>query len=280
MDLIQSSKVINTELTHIGLYYRDVLDPQEAASIFNSILMCITDDLARSFKFTVCDRHDPARLFVRWEYDLSGKDHIDRTGPPPQDILLLLKRLPSGTARLVCDVEWSRRFFDMDKASREEFLRSTYWGKKGDEVQKDPPAAQPSPTQETIEEIELQPLEQDLLKLESETDYINKKRRIEICESARECIQAGYCEGIRFEVFDKDRRVLEWQFKLDASYRLIRVGDGLERVLAMSKTLKDRSLDITPLTTQKFEKLPEKERRAVMKDTSWASMFKKKWLFW
>src|SRR5215469_8529976 len=38
MDLLQVSKEINTELTQISLYYRDVLDQQEAVAIFNSRL--------------------------------------------------------------------------------------------------------------------------------------------------------------------------------------------------------------------------------------------------
>src|SRR5437868_704825 len=179
MDLLQVSKAINTELTQISLYYRDVLDPQETVAIFNSVVTCITDDLANMLKFIVSDRRHPSHIFARWEYDLSDKRRIDRTGQDLQDILLLLKRIPSGTAQLICDVEWSGRFFDMDKASQERLFRSTYWGKKTEELQKKSPPTMLSgrSPQELVLSVDLQPLELDLLKMETETQYIDKKKK-------------------------------------------------------------------------------------------------------
>lgn len=282
MDLLQVSRVINTELTQISLYFRDVLDQQEAVAIFNSVVTCITDDLANTFSFTVSDRREPSHTFVKWGYDLNDKGHINRTGQDLQDIIILLKHIPSGTAQLICDVEWSGHFFDMDKVSQERFFRSTYWGKKAEESQKKAPLTKPSrrSPREPTRLVDLQLLELDLLKMETETEYIDTRKKDAIYESAKTYIQTGYCRGIHFEMLDDDRRVLEWGYEVSPDLRLVRTGDDREQVLAILRKQKGNlSMQVSPLVTRRFEELLPKEKQEVMKDMIWAPLFKKKGWF-
>lgn len=283
MNVLQLTKEINYELLQLRLSYPSLIDEREVTDIFDSVVTCVTDNLANSFKFTIYERQNPAHVLVRWEYDLTDTRKIERSGPDTPEIVSWLKKVPADVMGLACDVEWSDRFFDLDKASQDQIVRATYRGRKSN-GQKEPDPTQIQPEKLVDEQsnasLDLQILELDLIKLETEASYITKEDRIHAFKSVKKCMEAGYCQGVRFNVLDRERNhsLVEWQFELVSPSKVARSGDSQARVLTILKELKSRQqpLDIHPLVTPKFEKMSAKEQQEVVRDTIWADNFKKK----
>lgn len=283
MNILQLAKEINYELLQLRSSYRGLIAEREVADIFDSVVTSVTDNLANSFTFTIYERRNPAHIAVKWEYDLTDKQKIERSGPATPQILSLLKRIPPDIMGLTCDVEWSDTFFELDRASQDQIMRASYWGKKSN-LQKKPDPTDPRPEKLLDEQsgasLDLEALELDLIKLETEAGYITKEDRMHIFKSVKKCVEAGYCRGVQFKVLDSERShsLVEWQFELVSPFKLARSGDSQTRVLTILKELKSsqQPLDIKPLVRSKFEKMSAKEQQKVMSDTVWADSFKKK----
>ena len=281
MDALQSSTLINTELSQIGMYKKDVLDQKDAAKIFNGIVTCIVDELVDEVKFSVVSRLDPSKILseLSWQYDLLDRKNIHRSGPSLQNILVKLQRIPAGTAQLIHEVAWSEHFFALEKSSQDQIYRSVYWEKKPHT-----PAKRKSSAEDELDDLaslDLQAIDLDLLRIEKDTGLIDPDKRKSISESARKCIIAGYCRGISVRLLDRHNiPVVDWSFELTPDHLIMRKGSNHTQVLAYVKKSEDLlQISVLPLTTPRFDKLLAKDRYEVMKDTYWASSFKKKGLF-
>ncbi|HEY1349476.1 MAG TPA: hypothetical protein VGF67_07630 [Ktedonobacteraceae bacterium] len=281
MDLLTVANDINAELVHIQLQYNDVFDQQSPADIFNSIVSCITDDLAETITLQIVDQHDPACVLLSWEYDLQDRQYPRRIGPGLAEILLHLKKLPQKSAHLVCTAQWSPHFQALDAPVQERFLRQSIWGKKRSIPQDIPTRSEdPSGSAFAAQAVDISLLQEELSQLATETQLINLQEADAICESAQTSRAADHIQGIHCELAEHGKRpALEWEYVFSPEGKLLREGASFVRILSVARALQGQSGLVTrPVQTASFKKLPAKIQQEVMKDTVWASMVKRKGL--
>lgn len=290
MDLLRVANQINAELAHLRANYSYLLDDQQRAEIFNSIVTCITNDLVDTITLSIRDCRDQELVFVSWEYDLSDKKYPRRNGPALRDILQILQKAPQ-CAYVTCEVEWSDRFAVLDDTVKRRILGRTFWSKQPQSTSDAFPVDRPllEETRSPRSEVptlapgnfpsDLSLLECELLKIASETKLLRGHDVRSILASARECISNNLIRGLRFEVSDRARQtpILEWAFEITSDGRLVRKGDHLDQIVALAKKKSHHLLlRVWPLTTLQFEQLTPGEKKRVMRKMVWRVRVKRR----
>lgn len=286
MDLLSLANYINTELVSIQSQYGDVFEQQNPGAIFNSIVSCITDDLAETITFQLLDRHDPQHALLSWEYDLHDRQYLRRMGPTLAEILQNLQNTPRKSAQLLCTTRWSQHFESLNSQEQERSLRYTIWEKhrgseQGQLAHADTYAEPASPGSVfSVRAVDIQLLQDELSQLASETPVINQQAVGEICENVKRCRSADHIQGIRCELRGNGRSpALEWEYTFSSEEKLVREGPKVEQILSVARVLKGQPVLLTrPVQTASFKKLSTKIQQEVMKDTIWASTFRKWYL--
>jgi hypothetical protein len=279
MDLLGLANAINAELVHIQLQYNDIFGQQSPAAIFNSIVSCITDDLAETITLQIVDQRDPGHVFLSWEYDLQDRQYPRRIGPGLAEILLHLKTLPHKSVYLVCTAQWSPHFQSLDAPAQARFLRSTIWEKKRSLPQNTPTHPEGSSSSAfATQAVDISQLQEELVHLATETRIINQQEAGAICESAQTCRAANHIQGVHCELAEHGKRpILEWVYAFSPAGKLVREGASFAQILSVARALQGQAgLATRPVHTASFKKLPAKIQQEVMKDTVWASTVKKK----
>ncbi|HLG61729.1 MAG TPA: hypothetical protein VKY19_07335 [Ktedonosporobacter sp.] len=281
MDLLQVANTVNQEMVQLQRYYSYLLQKQDPMAIFNSIVTCLTEDLVDSIELRIHKCERPDDIVASWQYDMQDPRYPKRTGPTLEQIFTLLKNVPEGTACLSCYPHWSKHFLTMTKVAQRQALLYTIWAEDDEKAAEDVS----SRTAAALAAIDLQPLEDDLRQLIS-IKLLDADKGRSIYDSARKSIGTQSIKGVQFSLDTAQpvKEAAEWELVLDASLKLVRIGTSREQALKILQAVRSTQeeaphIKIKPILTSAFSKLPKNEQHDLMKDTYWASDFKKKGLF-
>ena len=281
MDLLQVANTVNNEMAQLQRYHRYLLQKQDPVTIFNSIVTCLTENLVDSIELCIhiCERPDD--IVVSWKYDVQDPRYPKRTGPTLEQIFTLLKNVPEGATCLSCYPRWSKHFLVMTKADQRQALLYTIWAEDNEKTAEDVS----SKTSAALAPIDLKPLEDDLRQLIS-IKLLDANTGRGIYDSVRKSLDTQSIKGVQFSLDTAQpvKEAAEWELLLDASLKLIRIGTSQEQALKIIQavlSLQEEAphIKIKPILTSAFSRLPKNEQHDLMKDTYWASDFKKKGLF-
>lgn len=288
MDVLHIANRVNEELVQIHRAAPSLLDAANVPLIFNSVVTCLINDLADGINFTIGDPAHPTSISFSWEYDLRDKNYPIRRGTELKTVLESLQRKPNPSSTIRCDVQWSQKFLSANKDVRLQFLVGTIWEEQLDKekspIQSDVPATPGQRTPDRVVEqhrpnVDLAVLQLELLKLQTETKLIDKRRVNELLQSFSIGIHNGAISGIRFRLLGKDKTLplAEWTVVVATNQLLVRGGVPLENVIGIALEARMADLVIEPIATKHYESWTEQEKVTSLKGTIWVKPPSRRW---
>ncbi|CBN53559.1 MULTISPECIES: hypothetical protein [Kamptonema] len=272
MDILGIAHEINSELRHIRSQYPHVLSAEERSDIFDSIETCLINELADVIELSVRNGRDKQEL-LKWSYNLSDKNYPERIGIDIQTILASLNKIKQ-EAYLDCVVKWSSQFLELDPPSQEKLLCNTIWDKNytiTNDLDRSSKKLGLRDKHESLEQkindsnicIDLSIIENELLKLASETELLGSISAKQITNDLQKCFLNNYIRGVEFSILENHKKliIIQWKFELNSSNNLVRSGEPLPLIIEQYQENKEYScLKIQLKFTEKFKRTSEEDQ--------------------
>lgn len=272
MDILNLANHINLELAKIRSRNQDILTEQEREVIFNSIITAISENLLDTITFSISNRRTGQEV-LRWEYDMHDKKYIQRRGPSESQLIHSVSKMPS-TVYIDCIPDWSAHFKELNPHVRAQILKGTIWAKELQNVASRKSIFDASSQPKPQPSSDLGELINELNFLKSKTSLLNRRMSKNLLESVQTCLRKKSITSIQLSITEpkKDRPLISWEFVLRADGAVIRQGPPIQQIIDIAKSLKrGASLIARPVLSPDFQRLSDRDKHELMKDTIWAS---------
>lgn len=271
MNILSVANSINSELSQIHAHNDQILDEEERANIFNSIVTLLIEELADSITLSIRERNKNHE-FASWSYSFQVKNNIKRIGPNIKKLVSLTNETPEDTY-IDCQPKWSSRFKSMTMQRKAKILKDTIWTKEAEIPEQRIELFQDTHGMQSDLDIDLRDLEVDLRRLEAGTKKLIDERMIRaILESTKDMLSKQYIVGIEIALTQHDRDLLMWKFILQSSNSFVKEGQSVEQVLNLVKSLKrSPKLATRPIISPQFNKMSLKDQELALQNTVWGS---------